>query len=228
MVNTNTINSKERQNKKKSEKENTMRYQFPFFLELPVDPPLPVGRHDFQKIRQFVLLMILSRNIEGISAYQLEKYNFPRGSLLRDIEKFEEKGYVITREEVIEGRVNKLHSLTESGLNHLKELQAFFSKTSALMAEIAPLEIESYGKLFMKEMLKAAIIEQIKSLESKKDGINYFEKISLWVDSAITRLENKREKFRYLKRKIEELLVIIESEEELNRKQIEKFVSDSL
>ncbi|MFX1366966.1 MAG: hypothetical protein ACFFCE_20105 [Promethearchaeota archaeon] len=64
----------------------------PTFAQRHLRPPLPIGREAFQEIRDFILLLIISEDPNGITGYQLqEKYNFPRGSLIRTLQDLEEK-----------------------------------------------------------------------------------------------------------------------------------------
>jgi len=65
---------------------------FPPFPKGPFKPPLPIGRESFQEIRDFIVLIIISEYPNGITGYQLQdKYNFPRGTLIRTLQELEDK-----------------------------------------------------------------------------------------------------------------------------------------
>jgi len=115
-------------------------FDSPSFIPPPsVGPPLPIGKKGFQEIRRFIFLIIISEYKDGITGYQLqEKFNFPRGTLLRTLDDLEEKDFLKIREDVIKGRAQKFYLITEKGKKHLEKLKSKWAIHFSIMSEMAP------------------------------------------------------------------------------------------
>ena len=85
-------------------------------------PMMSMSKESFREMRRFFVLKILTDNLEGITGYQLqEKYHFPRTNVLRLLDQLEEEKYVETKEEIVDGRTNKLYLITEKGIKYNEE-----------------------------------------------------------------------------------------------------------
>ena len=117
--------------------------KFPFFGPRPpflpdhFRPPLPIDRESFQEIRDFIVLFIISEHPKGLTGYQLqEKYNFPRGTIVRALQDLENKQYLKSKEEIIEGRANKFYIITDLGRKFLEELKLKWANLFSILSEI--------------------------------------------------------------------------------------------
>ena len=97
----------------------------PFFgVPSHFKPPFPMTLEGFKEMKYIMILMILSDNPEGITGYQLqERFNMPRGNLLRTMDDLVELKHVKTSESVIKGRAQKFFIITEEGKTYLDDLK---------------------------------------------------------------------------------------------------------
>jgi len=181
-------------------------------------PPIPMGRESFQEIRDYMLLLIIAEYKEGITGYQLqEKYNFPRGTLIRTLQDLEEKGYLETREEIIEGRANKFYLITEEGKKFLEELKLKWASIFGMLAEINP------GK-----GLKHMLDTKIEEFESLEDAVDFFRGIRSWSKGMLKNIERKIEKFKKSNANLNEIINELEKMDTLDKNKIRKMVMDGI
>lgn len=181
-------------------------------------PPLPMGREAFQEIRDYMLLLIISEYPNGITGYQLqEKYNFPRGTLIRTLQELEDKTFLKTREEIIDGRANKFYIITEEGRKCVEELKMKWANIFGMMAEINP----PHGMRIM-------LMEKIEDFKTKDEAIDFFRGIRSWMEDVFKRIEERIEKFQKSKIDINKLIEVIEKMDTFNKDKIKEIVSESI
>lgn len=191
---------------------------FPPFPKGPFKPPLPIGRESFQEIRDFIVLIIISEYPNGITGYQLQdKYNFPRGTLIRTLQELEDKKYLNSKEEIIEGRANKFYIITDEGKKFLEELKLKWANLFSMMSEITP----SKG-------LRLFLIEKIKEFESKDDAIDFFRGLRSWMKGMLQRIERKIETFKGSKADLDRMIAEIEKMDTLSKDKIIEMVEESI
>jgi DNA-binding PadR family transcriptional regulator len=179
---------------------------------------LPVGRESFQEIRDFIVLLIISEYPYGITGYQLQdKYNFPRGTLVRTLQALEDKQYLKSREEILEGRANKFYIITELGKKFLEELKLKWANVFSIMSEINP-----------PEGLKRIIFEKVEEFESKEDAIDFFRGIRSWMKSVLNRIELRIEKLKGSKADLDRIVKEIEEMESLDQVKIKDMINKSI
>ena len=77
-------------------------------------PIMALNKDSFKEMQQFFVLKIITDNPEGITAYQLaNNYQINRSTVKLMLSYFEEKAYITSNTEVIDGRANKLYFLTD-------------------------------------------------------------------------------------------------------------------
>jgi len=180
--------------------------------------PLPIGRESFQEIRDFIVLLIISEYPGGITGYQLQdKYNFPRGTLIRTLQELEDKKYLISKEEVVEGRANKFFIVTELGRKFLDELKLKWANLFSMMSEISP----SKG-------LRLILLEKIKQFDTKDDAIDFFRGLRSWIKSMLQQIEKRIENFKKSKTNLDRLIEEIDKMESLNKDKIIEMVEESI
>ncbi|MFX1366969.1 MAG: hypothetical protein ACFFCE_20085 [Promethearchaeota archaeon] len=173
--------------------------------------PLPVGREAFQEIRDFIVLLIIAEYSEGITGYQLqEKYDFPRGTLIRTLTDLEEKQYLKSKEDIIEGRANKFYLITELGKKYIEELKLKWANLFSMMSEISP-----------PNGIKMMLFEKINQFESKDDAIDFFRGLRSWMKGMLQRIEKRIKNF---KKSVADLNVIIEDIEKMENLQKDKII----
>ena len=179
---------------------------------------LPIGRESFQEIRDFIVLLIISEYPNGITGYQLQdKYNFPRGTLVRTLQALEDKQYLKSREEVLEGRANKFYIITELGKKFLEELKLKWANVFGIMSEINP-----------PEGLKRLIFEKVEEFESKEDAIDFFRGIRSWMKSVLNRIELRIVKLKGSKADLDEIIEEIEKMGSLDTVKIKKMINETI
>ncbi len=190
----------------------------PPFLKDPFKPPLPIGREAFQEIRDFIVLMIISEYPNGITGYQLQdKYNFPRGTLVRTLQELEDNKYLESKEEIVEGRSNKFFMITELGRRFLEELKLKWANVFSMMSEITP----SKG-------LRVMLLEKIKNFEDKDDAIDFFRGLRSWMKGMLKRIEKRIDNFKGTKVDLDRIIEEIEKTDSLNKDKIIEMVEESI
>jgi len=190
----------------------------PPFIKGPFKPPLPIGRVAFQEIRDFIVMMIISEFPKGITGYQLqEKYNFPRGILVRTLQEMEDKKYLKSEEQIVEGRANKFFIITELGRRFLEELKLKWSNVFSLMSEITP----SKG-------LRNLLLEKIKDFEDKDDAIDFFRGLRSWTKEMLKRIEKRIENFKNTRVDLNRIIDEIEKMDALNKDRIIEMVEEAI
>jgi len=180
--------------------------------------PLPMGREFFQEIRDYMILLLISEYPEGITGYQLqEKYDFPRGTLIKTLQDLESKGYLDTKEEIIDGRANKFYVITDEGKKFLEELKLKWANIFGKMAEINP-----------PEGLRTMVFAKINEFESLDDAIDFFRGIRSWMKGMLQRIESRIEKFKRSKEDLDELIEDIDKMDRLDKEKIKEMVNESI
>ena len=180
--------------------------------------PIPMGREFFQEIRDYMILLIISEHPDGITGYQLqEKYNFPRGTLIKALQDLEIKGYLDTKEEIIDGRANKFYMVTDKGKKFLDELKLKWANIFGKMAEINP-----------PEGLKTMVFAKIDEFESIDEAIDFFRGIRSWMKRMLKHIESRIAKFKRSKEDLDEIINEIEKMDHLDREKIKEMINESI
>ncbi|MFX0142895.1 MAG: hypothetical protein ACFE9C_02360 [Candidatus Hodarchaeota archaeon] len=188
------------------------------FSSGPFRPPTPIGKEAFQEIRDFIVLMIITEYPNGITGSQLqEKYNFPRGTMIRNLQELEDKKYLMSKEEIVETRPNKFFLITELGRKYLEELKLKWGNVFSMMSEITP----SKG-------LRMILSEKIENFEDKDDAIDFFRGIRSWMRDMLQRIENRIENFKKRRADLDRIIKEIEKMESLDKEKIMEMVEDSI
>ena len=191
----------------------------PPFLPPPFPIPPPFSREAFQDIKIFIILIIISEHQDGINGYQLqEKFNLPRGILLRTLAHLEEKGYVKIKEDTIKGRKQKIFTITQSGRDFLEKLKMKWATHFARMSDMAPPE------QFMGEGMKVMLKERIKAFSTKDDAEDFFRGFRSWVNSILNRIEHRRKNLLTVKSELDKVIEKISKMEELDIDSLKKFI----
>ncbi len=181
-------------------------------------PPIPMGKESFQEIRDYMLLLIISEHSEGITGYQLqEKYHFPRGTVLRTLQDLEEKGYLETKEEIIEGRSNKFYLITIEGKKFLETLKLKWVTIFGRLADINP----GSG---MKHMLDSKIEE----FETIEEATDFFRSFKFWSKEMLKNIEKRIEKFKIATVCLDEIIKKLEISSSLDREKIREMVREAV
>ncbi|MDX1797534.1 MAG: PadR family transcriptional regulator [Candidatus Lokiarchaeia archaeon] len=190
----------------------------PPFLKGPLKPPLPIGREAFQEIRDFIVLLLISDYPDGITGYQLQdKFNFPRGTLIRTLQELEDKGYLESKEEIVDGRANKFFMITELGRRFLGELKLKWANIFGMMSEIIP----SKGIIMV-------ILEKIKDFEDKDDAIDFFRGLRSWTNNMLKGIEKRIEYIKGTKVDLDRIIKEIETMDSLDKDKVIEMVEETI
>ncbi|MFX1273537.1 MAG: PadR family transcriptional regulator [Promethearchaeota archaeon] len=189
----------------------------PPFPGFPFRGPLPMNRESFQEIREYFILLLISGYPEGITGYQIqEKYKVPRGTLIRTLQDLDDKGYLTTKEEIIEGRANKFYFLTEQGKNFVEELNLKWANLFFMMSEFNP-----------GEGLKVMMFDKIENFESKDDAIDFFRGLRSWSKELFKLIEKNIEKLKKAKNFLDVIIAKIENMDILDKEQVKDLLDES-
>ena len=186
-------------------------------------PRIPFTNEDFQNIKHFMILSILSESDSGITGYQLQKnYKLPRGTLIHVLDKLEELEYLKTREETIEGRAQKFYQLTDSGKKYLEDLKEKWASRFMILSEMAP--PEKYGNPFHRKNLRSKMMLDIDELGDKEEAIDYFRGMRSRITGYLKRVERKEKRLNEIKDILGELIETIEHMDKFNQEQIKELL----
>ena len=191
----------------------------------PPHPPPPFSREAVQDIKTLIILTIISEYQDGITGYQLqEKFSFPRGTLLRNLNFLEVNSYVKIKEGIVKGRAQKLYTISQLGRDYLEHLKMKWASEFARMSDMAPPE------QFLGEELKVMLKEHIKDFTTKDSTEDFFRGIRSWVNSTLNRIESRRESLLIVKSELNKVIKKISKMEELGinflKKLIDQFIQN--
>ncbi|TFF86572.1 MAG: PadR family transcriptional regulator [Promethearchaeota archaeon] len=197
------------------------------FLPPPPGMPLPIDRKAFREIRHLVILMIISEYPKGITGYQLqEEYDFPRGTLVRTLSRFEEKGLLQLKDEDDGSRKKKLYIITEKGLNRLEELKKRWAKQFATMSDLMPPQEKSF-RHFFREGMKFLLKKRIEECSTKEDAEDLFGGVRSQIKSMIRGLKQKEKHLEIMKNEVSSVLEKIGKMQELDINELKEMIKAS-
>lgn len=193
----------------------------PFFGQFGMD--LPMRKENIHELRYFFILNLLIDQTEGITAYQLqENFRFPRGNLLRILEDLEEKGYVQMKETVINGRAQKLYSITQEGKEFIEQFKKKWAGFFSDMSDHAP--FEKFRNPFIQENIREILLKELSECKDKEEAIDLVRGMRIDITRRRTKLQERVEMMDDLKKNIDELVKFLENEKDLNIENIKKFI----
>jgi DNA-binding PadR family transcriptional regulator len=137
--------------------------------------------------------------------------------LIRTLQELEDKNYLKSKEEIVEGRANKFFIITELGRKFLEELKLKWANLFSMMSEISP----SKG-------LRLVLLEKINEFESKDDATDFFRGLRSWMKSMLKGIEKRIESFKQSKANLDEIIEEIEKMTFLNKERIKEMVEESI
>lgn len=186
-------------------------------------PRIPFTNEDFQNIKHFMILNILSESKTGITGYQLQKhYKLPRGTLIHVLDKLEKLDYLKTREDTIEGRAQKFYQLSDLGKKYLEDLKENWASRFMMLSEMAP--PEKYGNPFHRKNLRSKMMMDLGDLSEKEEAIDYFRGMRSRLTSYLKRVKRKEDRLNDIKSIFDELINTIEDLNEYNQESIKELI----
>lgn len=108
---------------------------------MPFGPPMGLNKSMFTELREIIILWVISEEKKGITGYKIEQlHKIPHSNVVRILNNLKENGYIKTTEETVKGRTQKLCSITENGVNHLKDLRGKWAEKIEFLSDIVPPE----------------------------------------------------------------------------------------
>lgn len=198
----------------------------PFFgVPSHFKPPFPMTLEGFKEMKYIMILMILSDNPEGITGYQLqERFNMPRGNLLRTMDDLVELKYVTTSETVIKGRAQKFFIITDEGKKYLNDLKKKWIERVSQMPEFAAPVMQ--GNLFIKKALEMILSHQLDLLETKEDGLDLFRGLRSKLKMFITKITEVLKYLKITKTELDLIIQKIEGMDALKIEEIKEMIKD--
>ena len=188
-------------------------------------PPLPMTLETFKEMKYFMTLMILSDNPEGITGYQFqERFNIPRGNVLRIMDDLVKLDYVTTSKSVITGRAQKFFIITEKGKEYLNELKEKWSARLAQMTDFTGSDMMS--GLLMRKALEMILMHQVDKLKSKDDALDLFRGLRFRAKTFIAKMTERLDLLKRIKSELDSMVQAIEKKDNLDLEEIKKSVEE--
>jgi DNA-binding PadR family transcriptional regulator len=128
-----------------------------------------------------------------------------------------DKGYIQSKEEIIEGRANKFFFITELGRKYLEELKLKWANVFSIMSEFRP----SKG-------LRMILIENINEFKNKDDAIDFFRGLRSWMKGMLKRIQSRINNFKQTQGELNRIIEEIEKMDDLNKEKIIQMVEESI
>ena len=152
-----------------------------------------------------VILIIISEHPEGITGYKLqEKYDFPRGTLIRTLTKFEDEELLNLREEEDEVRKKKYYSITRKGILHLEELKRKWGSQFAMISELIP--PSKNVRIIFKEGMKFYLKKRIGECNNNEEAKELFTGIQSKIRTMLKRLKLREKNLQILQDEVNGIL----------------------
>ena len=188
-------------------------------------PPFPMTLEGFKEMKYIMVLMILSDNPKGITGYQIqERFNMPRGNLLRTLDDLVELDYVTTSESVIKGRAQKFFIITEKGKKCLDELKKKWVERFSQMPEFAAPVMQ--GNFFIKKGLEMILSHQLDLLETKEDALVLFRRLRSKTEIFIAKMTEILKCLKTTKSELDSIIQKIEQMDALNIEEIKNMIKE--
>ncbi|MHA1311492.1 MAG: helix-turn-helix transcriptional regulator [Candidatus Helarchaeota archaeon] len=173
-------------------------------------PPIPFRYEGFKEIKQLFILWILKDQKNGISgSFLYNKYNIPRTNLLRILDELEKKGYVKSKNKVINGKATKLYIITDEGKSYLELLREKWAEKFTFMGLIAPLERFQHPFRIKRQIDK--LLKDIDLLKTKEDALDYFRGLRLYFKEVQERINKRLENVTPIIENINDIIKKLES-----------------
>ncbi len=191
-----------------------------------IPPPMPFRHESFNELRELFVLWLLNDEKEGITGYKLQtRFNIPRGTVLRIFENLEKNGFIVYKEETIEGRNQKLYFITDLGREHLNNLREKWSYRFSEMSDLAP--PERFGHPFWRRNHRELLWKDIEKLKTKDDAVDYFRGLRYRLKRVQKRLERRAKNTSFTIEKINDLIIGLEGMADYSTEKL-KSIIDSI
>lgn len=179
-------------------------------------PIMALNKDSFKEMQQFFVLKIITDNPEGITAYQLaNNYQINRSTVKLMLSYFEEKAYITSNTEVIDGRANKLYFLTDSGFDYLLQLKYIWFERFRMMEELTLRNLTSNEKKHY--------IKKIENYKTKEERLEYLKAMHSRHKNNMRIYEIQYRTFVKMDEEISYIINKIEKEDYLDKKELERF-----
>jgi len=186
-------------------------------------PKMMIQKEFFQEFRYFFLLSILNEIPEGITGYRLqEKFQFPRGNILRLLDELVEQKYILVEDSVVEGRAQKIFKISEEGKKYLNELKHRWAEFFSHMSDQAP--FEEFAPPFAPKAGIEHLYHMILDCKNKEDTIDIVRGLRAQLTRERDRIEQRLHRVDQRKTKLDELIKYIEKMDSFNIEEIKKFL----
>ena len=186
-------------------------------------PKMMMQKEFFQELRYFFILSILNDIPEGITGYRLQdKFQFPRGNILRLLDELVEQKYISVEDSVVEGRAQKIFKISEEGKKYLHELKQRWAEFFSHMSDQAP--FEEFAPPFAPKAGMEHLFHMIQECKNKDDAIDIVRGIRAQITREHERIEQRLNRLDQRKGKLDELVKYIEKMDSFNVDEIKKFL----
>jgi len=186
-------------------------------------PKMMMQKEFFQELRYFFILSILNDIPEGITGYRLQdKFQFPRGNILRLLDELMEQKYLSVEDSVIEGRAQKIFKISDAGKQYLTKLKQKWAEFFSHMSDQAP--IEEFAPPFASRIGIENLYNMINECKTKDDAIDVVRGLRAQLTREHERIEQRLQRVDQRKTKLDELVKLIEKMESFKLDEIKKFL----
>ncbi|MBN1331218.1 MAG: PadR family transcriptional regulator [Candidatus Heimdallarchaeota archaeon] len=193
----------------------------------PFRPNMPFGPNMIKEMSQLVFLWNISEAEDGITGYELQKnYNVKQTNVYRILKEMEDEGYLTSEETIVNGRAQKLYTITEKGKERLKELRETWTNKVAFLTDIIPPEKRPIPPFHLQTNKRA--LEIIREIETKDEMLEYLQGYRDHFDRRIKHLEKRIANTKSNLSLINELTVEITKMEQYNSEKVEQLIKERL
>lgn len=182
-------------------------------------PLMSMSKESFLEMREYFILKILTDIPEGITGYQFqEEYHFPRTNVLRLLDKLEKDELVTTKEEIVDGRTNKLYLITEKGIKQMEELKEKWGERFRMMSDTT-IPFFTRGERFH-------LMNKVNELANSEDATDYFRGLRSKIKNRQTVLEDRLNNLNEIRKELDTIINMIERDTEFDKEKIINHIKD--
>jgi DNA-binding PadR family transcriptional regulator len=184
----------------------------------------PFGDFKATEIRDLLLLWAIQQEKEGVTGYTLSSYfGVPLTNVYRILDKFVDakKPLLKTEEAIKDGRAQKLYKITDEGNKYLNKLkEEWAGKVSFLQG------ITGFCAPFpFRRQHHPKFKERILKIEGREDALKFLKVYQDSFDNRIQSLETTIESLKEAKKKINEAVETVKSQDDFSPKIFVEIVS---
>lgn len=202
---------------------------------MPFGPQMGLNKSMFNELREIIILWAISAEKNGLTGYKIEKhYKIPHTNVVRILNNLKKSGYIETNEEIVKGRTQKLCTITDNGVNHLKNLREKWAEKIEFLSDIVPPERFSGGFFggFSSKMPHAPNLSKLPDfvekftdkMKTKEEAINFLTDMEKRFKFAQNRMQKRLDYLSYAMDDVKMMIDKIKNLTDYNPEELHKLI----